>query len=326
MKRPLRAEVQRLAASQYGLISTWQLQALGLTGRQIRSLRERDQIVSFRRGVLRIPGSPVSAVASVIAACLAAGPEGIASHWAAASIWGLKGCAGGTLEVTVPRRTRVRLVGVRVHLAEHPLAKEDWTRHNGIPVTTPARTILDLAGRRAKPWLVERMLDDATVRRMLTLEDLAASVDRAGFRHRGRSTVLPILDARRTEWGQRFDSVFELRVARTLRAAGLPTPVLHLLVDTDLGTFEIDFAWPDRMVGLDPQGFAPHGTRSAFDPDARRALAFKRAGWHVQVVTPAMSDDEIVAAARTVLAAGRDSAADYGPATPAVRAEALERR
>jgi hypothetical protein len=271
-----------------------------------------------------------------MAACLAAGPGGVASHWAAASLWGLKGCAGGTLEITAPRTDRTRLTGVRVHLCDRPLAREDWTGHQGIPVTTPARTILDLAGSEAKPWLIERMLDDAIVRRLLGLDDLARAVDRAGQRHRGAPVIRVILEARRAEWGQRFDSTFELRVARVLRGAGIPAPLLHLLADTEGGMFEIDFAWPDCLGGLDAQGFDPHGTRSAFDNDARRAMWFKRAGWHVQVVTTAMSDDEIVAAAHTVLAGGpRVLGAAHtvlagrpprAAATPAARAAASGRR
>lgn len=297
--------LQKLAASQHGLISTRQLEGIGFTVRQIRSLRERGQLLSSRKGVLRIPGVPTSELAPLMAACLAAGDRGTASHWAAASLWGLRGCAGGTLEITAPRTDRVRLSGVRVHLSDRPLPRADWTRHKGVPVTTPARTVLDLAGTEAKAWLIERMLDDATVRRILTLDDMAGAIDRAGPRHRGRSVVLPILEGRRAEWGQRFDSVFELRVARVLQSAGVPAPVLHLLADTGGGMFEIDFAWPRHLAGLDAQGFDPHGTRSAFDHDARRAMWFKRAGWHVQVVTTAMTDDEIVTAAHTVLSVVR---------------------
>lgn len=291
---------RRLLTSQHGLIAVWQLYQLGLARWQIRSIRERGQLVSCRRGVLQLAGTPESPQRPLLAACLAVGPEAVASHWAAASLLGLKGCAAGTLEITIPRWRRTRLEGVRIHKVTDPLAKEDRTRHEGVPVTSPSRTILDLSSTEASPWLVERMADDAGVRKLLTWQDMAATLERAGPLHRGRSVLVPILEARRHEWGQRFDSLLELRISRVLRAAGTPPGAMHHLVDTPGGIYEIDFAWPDRQAGLDAHGFEPHGTRSALDHDARRGLWLLRAGWHIVVVTAAMSDDEVVNAARTV--------------------------
>jgi len=297
--------LRRLVMTQHGLIAIWQLDQLGLARWQIRSIREHGQLVTCRRGVLQLPGTPELPEQPLLAACLAAGPDAVASHWAAAGLFGLKGCASGTLEITIPRQAR--LEAVRVHELTRPLARVDRTRHKGIPVTSPARTILDLASTEASAWLVERMLDDAGVRKLLTLHDMAATLERAGPLHRGRSVLVPILKARRHEWGQRFDSLLELRIARVLRVAGIPPGAMHCLVDTAGGIYEIDFAWPDRQAGLDAHGFEPHGTRSALDHDARRGHWLLRAGWHVVVVTAAMSDDEVVSAARTVL--GADHAA-----------------
>jgi hypothetical protein len=299
--------LRQLVMTQHGLVAVWQLYQLGLVRWQIRSIRERGQLVSCRRGVLLLPGTPESPQRPLLAACVAVGPEAVASHWAAAGLLGLKGCAAGTLEITIPRRRRTRLDGVRIHKVTDPLAKEDRTRHDGVPVTSPARTVLDLASTEASAWLVERMLDDAGVRKLLTQHDMAATLERAGPLHRGRSVLVPILKARRHEWGQRFDSLLELRIARVLRVAGIPPGAMHRLVGTPGGIYEIDFAWPDRQAGLDAHGFEPHGTRSALDHDARRGHWLLRAGWHVVVVTAAMSDDEVVNAARTVL--GADHAA-----------------
>ena len=141
--QPVDARVAALAAKQHGLLTRTQATGLGATRSMIQyriGTRRWDQVAA---DVFRIVGSPLTWRQDLLAAVLAWGPGSAASHRAAAPIFSMSGFSPGRIELTVPRsRKRTHGKGT-VH--RHPLFRSDVTTVDGIPVTTPARTLIDLA-------------------------------------------------------------------------------------------------------------------------------------------------------------------------------------
>ncbi len=277
--------IASLTRRQHSLVAVWQLAAAGIDATWAF---RRGDLLSYRRGVLIVASAPRHPAQPILAACLAAGPDAVASHWAAGALHRLKGVADGTLEISVSRRTR--LTGVIVH--ETVLDARDTCRCQGVPTTSVARTLIDLAGTK-RLWLVERALDDAIVRGLIRLDPLKEALVRAGVRP-GVIGVRRLLAARRDD---RLDSHQELRWLRLIRREVGIEPKLHKEVDG----YEIDIAFPDHMVGFEVNGWSAHGTRSAFDHDAEKGLTLLAAGWRIGTLTSKMSDRTVVARIATIL-------------------------
>ena len=273
-----------------------QATALGVGDGALRAAVRARRLLPYRRGVFAWVGAPAQPVQPVLAAVLAAGPDAVASHWAAAALHGLKGVAPGAPEITIVGRNGRELRDVMVHGTAEPLHDADRTSTNRVPVTSVARTFIDLAGT-GRLWLVERALDDALVRGLCRLPDLVDAMGRATH-HRGLVGMRRLLDARTDE---RVDSQLERRWLREIRGAGLAPPVLHHRVLIAGVLYEIDVAWPRERVGFDVNGWVAHGTRSAFDHDARRGLLLLSAGWRIATLTSATPPHLVVSAARVLL-------------------------
>ncbi len=184
--------LDELAGSQYGLLSREQALHV-LPADQLRSWRQRGLLVPLRPGVYRFRGVPESWEQQLLAVCLAAGAA--ASHRAAARLWKLDGVAALRLEVTTPLGRPVRLPGVRAHRSNR-FDPEFLTVHRAIPVTTPARTLVDLSAVTPAPTL-EKAVDRALRDGLVTLPGLRDCFDALAKRGRRRVAHLrPILDAR----------------------------------------------------------------------------------------------------------------------------------
>jgi hypothetical protein len=137
--------VAELAARQYALVTTTQIYEAGFSDEQLRRRERSGQLVPVLRGVHRVGGAPTSFEQRLLAHVLAGGPGAGASHTAAARLWELPGFSDDYIEVSKPRGRSQRIANGRIHgslwLPDHHLAAVE-----GIPATTPARTIFDLAG------------------------------------------------------------------------------------------------------------------------------------------------------------------------------------
>jgi len=214
-----------------------------------------------------------------MAAVLAEGPSAVLSHRSAAALWGLRGAAHGRIDVTVPKARRSR-AGLQVRQAL--LAADEVTIVGAMPVTTPPRTLLDLAGvvgRRA----LERAVDEAEVLRLadeLSLADLLV-------RHPGRrgvSAIRRLLEAGRIGAGV-TRSELEERFLVFLQSGGLPLPEVNAALSLAGGWIEADCLWRSQRVIVELDGYASHGTRSAFERDRARDRMLQAAGWRVLRVT-----------------------------------------
>ena len=290
-----------LAGSQHGLVT--RTQALStLSTKQLEGWVDRRVLVPVRPGVYRFRGVPESWEQRLLAACLAA--DGVASHRAAARVWGVEGVASLRLEITVSLGQVVRLPGVRAHRSNR-LGPEFLTVQREIPVTTPARTLVDLSAVTPTPTL-EKAVDGALRDGLVTVASLRACFDALAGRGRRRvAHFRPILDARQPGYSP-GDSDLEGRVRRWLVAAGVPPPVPQFAVLAGVERYRIDYAYPDVRVAIEIDGWATHGTRNAFDHDRVRGNDLELAGWTLLRFTSSSTRADVV---RTVQAARAAAAA-----------------
>jgi very-short-patch-repair endonuclease len=249
------SEVSALAARQHGAVTTAQLAEAGLSEAAIGHRVERGQLTRVHRGVYRVGPVP-DTLTSPMAAVLACGPTAVLSHQAAAVLFGARAATGGSIDVTVDGHGRSR-DGIRVHRAK--LAPEERTERLAIPVTTPARTILDLAGALAEEDL-ERTLNELFVQRLVKAKDVNDLLTRHPNR-RGTAVLRGLLDDPKLT---RSDA--ERLLLRLVRSAQLPIPQTNVRV----GRFEVDAYWPLERLVVEMDGFGAHGTRRAFERDRAR--------------------------------------------------------
>jgi predicted transcriptional regulator of viral defense system len=204
--------VARLAGAQHRVASTAQLEAIGLTARTAQHRASIGRFVRWSRGVYVLGPGPLTADGHRMAATLAGGKGAVLSHAAAAAAWGLLVAARGKEQVTVvgdgSERARLRVHGTR------RLDARDVTVLRGVPVTTVARTLVDLAG---DPRL-GRAFHEAEVLGLLDVAAVTAALDRV--RGRAGTWTLRALIADADAGVTR--SELEDRFAQLCRAGGLP--------------------------------------------------------------------------------------------------------
>jgi very-short-patch-repair endonuclease len=146
-----------------------------------------------------------------------------------------------------------------------------------LPVTAPARTLVDLAAA-ADTAELERAVATAVRARLLTPDELGHALT-ARARHRGARTLRRLLD-RLTE-PELTRSVAEERLLDLVRTAGLPRPRVNAVLES----FEVDFFWPDARLVVEVDGFAYHRGRVAFERDRERDAVLAAAGHRVVRIT-----------------------------------------
>jgi hypothetical protein len=232
-----------------------------------------------------------------LAAVLACGPGAVLSHRSAAAHWGLLRTDQTRIDVTAPRG-RHGAPGIRLHRARS-LDAQDSTGHEGIPITTVSRTLLDLAAG-ARPSELERALAQAARLHLYDHRAVHATIARANG-HRG-AHVLARATSRTPKWTK---NEWEAEFLALLRQAGLPDPQTNDALDAPgHGHCEPDYHWPEHRVIVELDGFETHGTRQAFRNDRAKDAALTAAGHRVLRFT--RDDDPHVAIERlsAVLASG----------------------
>ncbi|MDQ1396072.1 MAG: hypothetical protein QOG64_1331 [Acidimicrobiaceae bacterium] len=285
----------RIAAGQRGLVTLDDVTRSGLTDRQLRHRIRQGRLVTVRRGVLAVHGTPRSWEQEVLAACLAVGPAAIVSHDTAAALHRFPGWRRpDVLELTVPYPLHPRLPGVRAHRIS-TVSALDITSVDGLPATTAARTVCDLAGR-LKADQLGPLIDDLLRHRLMGMAELRRCVGRLREARVRRSLVaLGLVVDERTGGHQPGDSEPELRVGRLLVAAGMPPAVQQYEVVIEGRRYRLDLAYPDLRIDIEYEGWDGHSTRTDLVRDRARTNALTGAGWDVRFVTAAMSDAQIVA-------------------------------
>lgn len=273
-------EIAATAAAQHGVVTLRQLQASGMTTRQVTRRVAIGELARVHRGVLRIAGAPTSFQQDLVAACLAVGGRAAASHRAAAVLHGLLTYREPTVEITTSRHRSPELEGVVVHRSRDFGPR--WTETlQSVAMTTVARTLVDL-GAVASPRTVEAAFDRAAGRRLVTyreVRDALVAVARRG--RRGVGALRPLLEDR---LGRDLPAgVFSARMASVLRRAGLAHAVPEYTVTDEHGGFVavVDFAFPDERLAIEADGYEFHSSPRALADRNVRDRLLARLDWQV---------------------------------------------
>ena len=234
--------------------------------------------MKVRHGVYRPDGVALSGAAQLRAACLSIGAHAVASHRSALWLWNL-GDRPNFVELTVPRANRSSQSAMIVHRSTDLSAAQTFIRH-GVPVTKPARTLLDAAGV-VRPADLEEAVEEAFIRRLVSVAGLRNILDECGRRGRkGAGKLRDYLDARALG-DERAESHLEPVMARLMRDHGVGPVLFQSTVVLDGKTYRPDFQIPGVRLAVEVDGLDAHRGRAAFDNDITRQNAFTRHGWQV---------------------------------------------
>jgi hypothetical protein len=260
--RELEEGIADLASRQEGVVTRPQLLAMGMTGREVRRRLECGRLTELYRGVYRA-GLVALAREAEMAAVLACGGRGWVSHRSAASLWELcpRPDAGSDVNVRVPENVRVRRPGIRTHRSRR-LEADDVTRLDGLPITSPLRTLLDVAA--VAGWRdLERAVARAERRGLVTREELVAFVERRR-REPGARALAGLIEQ---AGGPVFTrSVLEERFRDETRRYRLPAP----LYNSAVAGREVDVHWPGAKLVVELDGAAYHRSWRSQQNDRRR--------------------------------------------------------
>jgi very-short-patch-repair endonuclease len=260
--------VWRVARQQHGVVTRSQLRNLGLTRHGIDHRIARGRLHPLHRGVFAIGRPEVDQLGKWMAAVLACGSDALLSHESAAELWEIRTRKATPIEVSIPANLTRTVPGIRVHRRRR-LIPEDRSTHLGIPVTSPVRTLADLAGCLTLGQ-VEAAVNEADKRNLvspnLLREALSALTGQPGVARMRR-----LLDRRTFRL---TDSELERRFLRLVRDAGIPTPQTGLR----LNGYRVDFFWPELGLVVETDGLRYHRTPAQQARDRRRDQAHTATG------------------------------------------------
>lgn len=277
-----------IAARQLGLITAAQLHAAGVGRGSIEWRLANGLLHRVFRGVYLVGHEVPAAGAFELAAVLACGDGTVVSHRSAAALWGLARRPVGEVQVTVAGRDCRSRDGLRVHAVER-LAATDRRHKSGIPVTSPARTVIDFAATTGREE-AERAIAEACALKLTDEAQILAAIER-GPNRAGVAQVRAILG--QPGGAKRTRSDGERAMLRLVRAARLPVP----MTDVPLLGFTADFLWPAERVIVEVDGYDVHSHRAAFERDHRRDVVHKDGGYEVLRFTGRQLDEAFVYAA-----------------------------
>jgi very-short-patch-repair endonuclease len=259
------AAIAHRAHEQLGLITTFDLRDLGLTGRQIERLLERGVLRRVGRGVYALVAAPSTPHQRLLAATLLGGEGAVASHLAAAWLWGFDGVRADGIHLSVPRGRNPRVPSATVHRMNE-LLPVDMVIRGPQSVTTPARTLLDIADM-VDARALEEAFDGSRRRGQIYLPFLEWRL--AELRRRGRRGVTPLDELlTREHTSDRAESWLESTFLRILRDAWLPPPRVQVV--THSRRIRLDAFYDDQRLVAEVGGHATHSTRRQRQADAER--------------------------------------------------------
>jgi very-short-patch-repair endonuclease len=269
--------VARRAAEQWGVVSLAELRRCGLTGDAVAHRVRKGHLHRVHRGVYAVGHANLPPEGRWLAAVKACGPGAVLSHVAAGALWGIVAWDGRDPEVSVPGPAKRRHAGLRVRRS--PLPPEQVVRRQGIPVTVPARTLLDLAGVLS-PQALRRATGQALSLRLVHAARLAAALQGAGPR-RGRGALARILASGPAPTRSELEDV----VLELLARGGLERPQVNVPIVLEGRRIVPDFRWPAQRLVLEADGAAWHDHQIAREDDRNRQALLERHGERVLRVT-----------------------------------------
>jgi very-short-patch-repair endonuclease len=249
------------------VIARRQLLQLGLSLDAIKHRLAKGRLYVVMRGVYAVGRPELTRNGRWMAAVLACGDGAILSHESAAGLWEIRN-GERLIEVSLPAPFDRRPSGIRVHRRTRLRPEDVTTRHN-IPLTSPVRTLIDLAPRLTEDQL-EAAINEAVKHDYVDPDSLHDSLE--GRRAEPGVALLRELLNRRTI--TLTDSELERRFLRLVARAGLPPPLTQQLVNG----FRVDFLWPELGLIVETDGWRYHRTPAQQARDRRRDQTHTAAG------------------------------------------------
>ena len=264
-----------LAHRQHGVVSIRQLRRLGYSHKSVRQAIGAGRLHRLHHGVYAVGHTNLSLQGRCLAAVLASGPGALLSHFSAGWLLGLIATRPIPVHVTTPV-PRKRRGTVRIHRSE-TLIDADRTLEQKIPVTSVARTALDLAA----------VLRFRSLRRVVRRSEELEVFDLTDFqsvlaRNRGHRGAFHLQRAIEIYEPPRFTrSELERELLRLLERVGVPAPSTAF----NVAGFELDLYWPELCFAVELDVYATHGGHESFEEDRRRDEDVKLAGVELTRVT-----------------------------------------
>lgn len=291
-----------LAAGQHGVVSRWQLRELGLADVSIEHGMATGRLYPLFHAVYAVGHPRVGDRGRMLAAVLACREGAVVSHGTAAALLGLWDRPPALLNVIAPVEAGRKIDGIRKRHVLRP-TPEEMGIVEGIPCTSPSRTLVDVAGDVGDRSL-RRTVERSAVMNILDVP----AIDRvlARGRRRGSARLRTVLEAWRPHGDPiRLRSELEAMLLALCTAKGLPVPRCNVVVKAAGRDMEVDFLWKERRLIVEADGRRFHAHSAAFDRDSRRDRHLVQAGYQVIRVTWAHLEkepEETMAAIRQVLA------------------------
>jgi very-short-patch-repair endonuclease len=277
---PMRGEVApdhaiaAVAERQGGVVARDQLVDLGFNRSAIDRRLKAGRLHALHRGVFAVGHRALDANGRRWAAVLAYRPEGVLSHRSAAAAWDIAPSSASLIDVTVGRTGRSRRPGIRLHQTRSML-EDEVTTLDGLPITTPARTLVDLAATGLRGRRLEAALDRAHLVAALDFTQLRALLVR--YPRRVGSPALDAVLSRYEAGTVNTRSALEELILELCDAYRLPRPTVNTVIEGR----ERDFCWPRARLVVEADSYAWHRSPSALDDERERDVALVLAGYRV---------------------------------------------
>jgi very-short-patch-repair endonuclease len=274
--------VYDVMSRQLGVITKAQASGCGVSASALSRRVASGEWARVFPGIYRTTAAPIAQRQSALAAALWGGDEALVSHGTAAALWEFESGRSSRLELWVPYERSIRSSEIIVHRGTR-LDRADRTMLGGIPITTPTRTLIDVAGRLEDHRLLS-VLEDLIRRDMVRADRLAArlrALRKSGRPGGGRLQLL--LDQRGD--GRPLESALEALVWQLITASGVRLPARQYWVTTPHGRYRLDFAWPRLKLALECEGYTYHGGAARWGKDKARLAELAAARWRVLPVT-----------------------------------------
>jgi hypothetical protein len=277
------AEIQKIAIRQHGAISWEQVQQLGMCRGQVWRRVRSGEWVRALRDVWRLSWAESTWMQKVWCASLRGGSEALISHQSAAWLWELDGVRLETVDLSAP----YRLESSAAWFAPHRVAlipRQMRRTRRGIALTSPSRTLVDLAGVLERGAL-QQLMEQAFRRKIVSAAELRRVLQLVPARGKaGTGTVASMLEA--GIWHEEAQSELERQAMRLFREFGLPRPEREFpVIEQNRRLAVVDFAWPRAKVIVEAEGFQFHSGRQAWESDIARYNSLALRGWTVLRLT-----------------------------------------
>jgi very-short-patch-repair endonuclease len=293
-----------LAERQHGVVAQRQLIALGLSQRAIERRLESWRLRLVHREVFAVGHSRLSQQGRWLAAVLAYGEGALLSHRSAAALWGISRPWAPAVDVTAPTGRQGIRRREKIWIHRGRLDPEDRVVRAGIPVTTVARTLFDLA-EFASLKRLESAWEEADRLNLLQLRAVEGVCER-GHGRRALKPIRRLLIEARAAMITR--SPLEDAFAAFCREHSLPMPAFNTTV---LG-YEVDALWPAQLLAAELDSWEFHRHRAAFERDRARDAALQVAGYRTLRITDRRMNNEASALASELRALLGRSTPDLG--------------